>query len=661
MSAFDWKATQFEERWFHVIACLLARTNQQQEAYAKEHLDEADEAEPDTYDSATDVEVETEITSPRNMAGSLGKKILKEKFLDRLAEVMAREMKPDKKRNDVFATGTLDFEHKTVIYLARNDGLLDIHKKMMRMIQIWLRAVASTGERRVVSKDKMWSDYETFTEFAMQFTGAKSIEFCGVEAPMLRTLESFGGAELSGKVTSAGIDWDTLNFKENRKKVKTKARKLEILKADFEKEVRVHAEIQVLMQLVDGKNDEKSGLKEFDYIGCSKKSCYLCWNLLNGFYRVRGSHGKVYPRWTISSPSLLKNWASLKLHSRVSEMGEAILKRLGSPIKRKTPYVAESTAGMTVASFTKASHRYRSHLDKERAKSERNASSKVQERLFEHEVKKIRVLRIPGDGVDPSIVKIPIRTASDAYRSRDYTARDVPDFSRFWDGQLNFDRNFHPVKVTNQEDIEIGCKVMNGQYLVYFNYSEELPPNEYLRKRLIYGIIPNERKFWNGDVFVIKLATRWTESTGLADNAKAIIKKKIEVEFDENGHAMYEDVPECILHSTMVVHLFRQFWEEGVLEELLKEDQESEQFEINNQNNKEILLSRMNETEKKVLDLLPLNFIDILAIESGDYGASRNHKIEEDSANPEKYLISFERKIDNLERINWKGFSSEQL
>jgi hypothetical protein len=72
-------------------------------------------------------------------------------------------------------------------------------------------------------------------------------------------------AELSGKVTSAGIDWDNLTFKENRKRVKTKARKLEILKADFEKQVRVHAEIQILMQLVDGTNDKKSGLKEFDY------------------------------------------------------------------------------------------------------------------------------------------------------------------------------------------------------------------------------------------------------------------------------------------------------------------------------------------------------------------------------------------------------------
>jgi hypothetical protein len=78
-------------------------------------------------------------------------------------------------------------------------------------------------------------------------------------------------------------------------------------------------------------------------------------------------------------------------------------------------------------------------LDKERAQSGKNASSTVQERLFRAERKKIRVLRIPGDGIDPSIVKIPIRAASKAYQSRDSIASDVPDFGKFWEGQLNFD------------------------------------------------------------------------------------------------------------------------------------------------------------------------------------------------------------------------------
>jgi hypothetical protein len=65
--------------------------------------------------------------------------------------------------------------------------------------------------------------------------------------------------------------------------------------------------------------------------------------------------------------------------------------------------------------------------------------------------------------------------------------------------------------------------------------------------------------------------------------------------------------------------------------------------------------------KRKYLIFLPPNFIEILSIESGDYGASRNYKFKEDPTNPEMYVISFERKIDTLERINWEGFSSEQL
>jgi hypothetical protein len=249
--------------------------------------------------------------------------------------------------------------------------------------------------------------YETFIEFAMPFATAKSVLLCGLEAPVPSTLDVFNSAELAGKLTSVGIDLNKLALKEKKKIVKTKARKLEILQRDFEKDVRVHAEIQTLMNFVDQKNDKKARLREFDYIGCSKKSCYLCWSLLRGFYRVRGCHGKIYPRWTLSTSCLLKHWACLKLHSRVSKIGSAILEKLGSRIRSKAGYVAESTAGVTSASAsaTKVSHRYRRLLDKERAQSQLNASPKIEEPVFGRELKRIRVLCIPGDRSEPSLVK----------------------------------------------------------------------------------------------------------------------------------------------------------------------------------------------------------------------------------------------------------------
>lgn len=654
MSTFDWKATQFEERWFHALACLLARTNRQQESHA------IDEAQPsDSCDSDADSEDEMETTSPRNNAWSLGKKALKEKFLDRLAEVMAREV--DQKGDDVFAAGSLDFEDRILVYLARNGGILDTHKRIMRLIQIWLKAVASSGEHRAIEKDKMWSElviwslprlehyrdqlrssfasydgplweirsaatrsklkalricctetgiesadgmktvwteiitlcfelryepsllpelqaclsatkanlmwrniaflgrlrsafvslnynrlvestdslsYETFTEFALQFQGVKAIGLCDIRTPPSPGFPAFTSTELLESFESAGIDLDSLAFKEKGAKVKSKTRKLQILQADLEQPVRVHAEIQILMQLAD-MNDKTVGLKKFDYIGCSKRSCYLCSCLLKGFHRMRGSHGKVYPRWTVSSSSLLDSWESLKLHSKVSEIGTSMIERLRSPTKFSIPYVAESSAGMTATYPSESSHKYRGLLDRERARSKGNTSSTEPEPLLGQELKKIDVLRIPADGKEPSIVKIPIRGITDAYRFKDSFASDVPDFGSFWEDQLNFDRSLYAVEITNQESIELGLKAMNGKYLIYFNRSEELPPNEYLKKKLVDGTIPIERKFWNGDVFMVKLATMWIEPVQLAGLTRT---EKIEVKFDDNAHAMYDDV-----------------------------------------------------------------------------------------------------------------------
>lgn len=384
--------------------------------------------------------------------------------------------------------------------------------------------------------------YETFTEVALQFRGAKAIELCDIQAPLSPGFPTFTSSELMKRLKNAGINLDSLNFKERGAKVQSKARKLQILQKDLEQPVRVHGEIQILMQLVNAKSDSTSGLKEFDYIGYSKRSCYFCSCLVKGFYRMRGSHGKVYPRWTISSPSLLKSWTCLKLHSKVSEIGASMMEQLKSSVSYKPPYVAESSAGMTATFVLKSTHKYRGLLDREAARSEKSADSTAPEPLLGQELKKILVLRIPADGTDPTIVHMPIRKTNKAFKSKDYIAWDVPDFGRFWDGQMNFERNFHPVGITNQENIEPNFQVMNGQYWIYFNCSEELLPNEYLKTRLVDGVIPNERKFWNGDVFVVKLATRWIDAPNLEGFIETGVERKIEVEYDDNACTMYQDV-----------------------------------------------------------------------------------------------------------------------
>ncbi|KAK8052331.1 hypothetical protein PG993_003716 [Apiospora rasikravindrae] len=65
---------------------------------------------------------------------------------------------------------------------------------------------------------------------------------------------------------------------------------------------RVHCEIQLLKHFV---RQGGSG-PFFDYIGCSKKSCWLCWQLLGHFgaYTTKGTHRMIYPMWAFPAESL---------------------------------------------------------------------------------------------------------------------------------------------------------------------------------------------------------------------------------------------------------------------------------------------------------------------------------------------------------------------
>ncbi|KAK3348856.1 hypothetical protein B0T25DRAFT_230661 [Lasiosphaeria hispida] len=61
---------------------------------------------------------------------------------------------------------------------------------------------------------------------------------------------------------------------------------------------QVHAEMQLLPSYMEVMSTNSS---VFEYIGCSKKSCFLCWHFLDllGGIKTRGCHGKLYSLWDI--------------------------------------------------------------------------------------------------------------------------------------------------------------------------------------------------------------------------------------------------------------------------------------------------------------------------------------------------------------------------
>ena len=53
--------------------------------------------------------------------------------------------------------------------------------------------------------------------------------------------------------------------------------------------------------------------------------------------------------------------------------------------------------------------------------------------------------------------------------------------------------------------------------------------------------------------------------------------------------------------------------------------------------------------------------LEYLAITDGDYDATRNSRVEPCLDDPTKVTIVCERKINELDRIGWKGFTSANL
>ena len=111
----------------------------------------------------------------------------------------------------------------------------------------------------------------------------------------------------------------------------------------------VHAEVQMIWHL------EFGGLTECKttYIGCSRYSCFLCWNFIQAYgkYRTRGCHGQLHIRWTIlrailSTGSLDERRQRQCWHA-IEKLFDQIMKRLA--VKRLAPVqpAPESSAALT--------------------------------------------------------------------------------------------------------------------------------------------------------------------------------------------------------------------------------------------------------------------------------------------------------------------------
>ncbi|KAI6105127.1 hypothetical protein EDD16DRAFT_1633679 [Pisolithus croceorrhizus] len=113
-----------------------------------------------------------------------------------------------------------------------------------------------------------------------------------------------------------------------------------------------HAELQLVLYIIRKMDIDTVHREIYPYIGCSKLSCFLCTIFLRFFrqlgfaFRTRGSHGKVYPSWSIPDVDGLHEDMVSGLDLVLKSMRSLLLCEATNSITLASQ-VAESSAGVT--------------------------------------------------------------------------------------------------------------------------------------------------------------------------------------------------------------------------------------------------------------------------------------------------------------------------
>jgi hypothetical protein len=161
-----WSFADLREADFVVTACLLALQEQQQRPspkHPKGHDDGDDESE---HDLSPRDSMAVDYTATSSSVSTIA--TLKEKFLDRLAEVLAQEkpspasrMKGSRHKIDaqhVAAAAWLDYQDdkKVIVLIAKNHGLDEADSKLLCVLERWLQCIARTPRHPRIGGDTLW-------------------------------------------------------------------------------------------------------------------------------------------------------------------------------------------------------------------------------------------------------------------------------------------------------------------------------------------------------------------------------------------------------------------------------------------------------------------------------------------------------------------------
>jgi hypothetical protein len=154
-----WQLADIEQERFAAAASLLAIHTQQRSVCMPPLLPAGDDDSSGEEDNDDDWQT----TIPRERIHRAKAQDLKDKFLNRLSEVLAREKtansrQKQSKAKHVAAAAWIhsDYDSPTTILLAKNEGLDERDLRLLARLQIWLRAILATGKAPAIEKDTIW-------------------------------------------------------------------------------------------------------------------------------------------------------------------------------------------------------------------------------------------------------------------------------------------------------------------------------------------------------------------------------------------------------------------------------------------------------------------------------------------------------------------------
>lgn len=157
---------------------------------------------------------------------------------------------------------------------------------------------------------------------------------------------SFQDWSANQAISSLGRDFDDETVKSIMGPQWTKTR----LEAEYKKRKtpssQVHAELQVILAATGHIGTDG---RVFGYIGCSKRSCFLCGKFIKAYggLATRGYHGKLFDLWTVPEISNIPESEALKIATSFQQVEDDMKRTLCAPLSGRLQHTEESTVGDT--------------------------------------------------------------------------------------------------------------------------------------------------------------------------------------------------------------------------------------------------------------------------------------------------------------------------